>query len=167
MVDIIALNAYSTRVRRRFLTKISSLGWEQAVKNREASHYSLIGVMLHMIDNEDWIVNIVIPGRPETERKKHLPDEFAGFEGIEALLGEVEARTKLYLGGANDKELSRVIKFTRFPGADGMTAEEWLFQSFTEQLYHLGEMIALLWQEDVEPPQMQWFHNRESLALSR
>jgi uncharacterized damage-inducible protein DinB len=33
-----------------------------------------------------------------------------------------------------------------------MTVEESLFQTFTEQLYHLGEMIALLWQDGVEPP---------------
>src|ERR1700730_12235049 len=81
-VDISALNAYSSRVRRKFLTKILSLGWEEAVKNREASHYSLLGIMLHMIDNEDWIVNNVIPGRPAAERKKHLPSEFTGFKGV-------------------------------------------------------------------------------------
>jgi len=167
LVDIKTLNAYSSRVRRKFLAKVSSLGWEQAIMNREASHYSLIGIMLHMIDNEHWIVNVVIPGRPETERKKHLPNEFAGFEEVEALLSEVEARTKLYLEGVDAMELSRKVKFTLFPDADNMTVEEWLFQTFTEQLYHLGEMIALLWQDDVEPPPMQWFRNRESLSLSR
>ena len=82
MADVTALNAYSSRVRRRFFDKISSLGWEAATKNREASHYSLLGVMLHMIDNEDWIVNVVIPGRPATERRKHPPSDFAGFEGV-------------------------------------------------------------------------------------
>ena len=166
LVDIRTLNAYASRVRRRFLAKVSSLGWEDATRNREASYYSLVGILLHMIDNEEWIVNVVIPGRPATERKKHLPNEFGGFEGVEALLSEVEARTKLYLEGVDAEELGRHVRFTGFIGADNMTVEEWLFQTFTEQLYHLGELIALLWQQDVEPPPMQWFHNRESLSLS-
>ena len=166
LVDIRALNDYSSRVRRKFLAKLSSLGWEEAVRNREASHYSLVGIMLHMIDNEDWIVNIVIPGKPAAERRRHLPSEFAGFEGVEALLAEVEAKTKLYLESMDTGELGRNVKYPAFPAADNMTVEEWLFQSFTEQLYHLGELIALFWQDDVEPPQMQWFNNRESLSLS-
>jgi hypothetical protein len=45
-----------------------------------------------------------------------------------------------------------------------LSVEECLFLSFTEQLYHLGELIALFWQENIEPPPMQWFRNnpRES-----
>jgi len=167
LIDIRALNGYSSRVRREFLTKISSLGWEEAVRNREASHYSLVGIMLHMIGNEEWILNFVIPGRPSTERKKHLPEEFAGFDGVEALLAEVEAKTKLYLGSVDARELARSVKFTLSSGTVfDMTVEECLFQTFTEQLYHMGEMIALFWQDDVEPPRMQWFYNRESLSLS-
>ena len=168
MADIKALNAYSSRVRRKFLTKISSLGWEEAVRNREASYHSLLGIMLHMIGNEDWIVNTVIPGRPAVERKRHLPAEFTGFDGVEALLAEVETKTKDYLGAVDARELARNVKFTISTGVTfDMTVEECLFQTFTEQLYHLGEMIALLWQEDVEPPPMQWFYNRESISLGQ
>ncbi|MDG6920448.1 MAG: hypothetical protein JRN59_02865 [Nitrososphaerota archaeon] len=167
MADIKALNAYSSGVRRRFFTKISSLGWEEAIRNREASHYSLLGIMLHMIDNEDWIVNVVIPGRPATERRKHLPNDFTGFEGVESLLADVETRTNLYLEHMDTRELARTVKFTISSGTSfDMTVEECLFQSFTEQLYHMGEVIALLWQQDIEPPQMQWFRNRENLRLS-
>jgi hypothetical protein len=34
LIDIRALNGYSSGVGRKFLTKISSLGWEEAVRNR-------------------------------------------------------------------------------------------------------------------------------------
>jgi hypothetical protein len=93
LIDVRTLNAYSSRVRRKFLAKISLLGWEEAVRNREASYYSLVGIILHMIDNEDWVVNLVIPGRPATERKKRLPSEFTAFEEVEALLTDVETKT--------------------------------------------------------------------------
>ena len=167
LIDIRALNAYSSRVRRKFLAKVTSLGWDEATKNREASYHSLMGILLHMIDNEYWIVNIVIPGRPAMERTKHPLSDFAGFDSVESFLAGVEDKTRSYLGGLDSNELSRVVKFTLSSGAVfDMTVEECLFQSFTEQLYHLGEMIALLWQDDIEPPTMQWFSNRESLTLS-
>lgn len=166
MADIKALNAYSTRVRRKFFAKISTLGWEEAAKNREASFNSLIGIMVHMIENENWIVNIVIPGRPATERKKYVAGDFSAFEQVEALLADVEAKTKLYLERADALELGRTVKFTLSSGpVFDMKVEECLFQTFTEQLYHMGELIALLWQDDIEPPQMQWFYNRESISL--
>jgi uncharacterized damage-inducible protein DinB len=58
-------------------------------------------------------------------------------------------------------ELSRHVDFVLQSGERfDMTVEECLFQTFTEQLYHMGELIALLWQENVEPPKMQWFYNR-------
>lgn len=167
LADIRTLIAYSTRVRRRFLANVSTLRWEDVVRDREASYHSILGIMLHMIDNEDWIVNVVIPGRPATERRKHLPDEFSSFEAVELLLDEVEAKTSKYIGSVDSRELARNVKFGLSSGAVfDMTVEESLFQTFTEQLYHLGEIIALLWQDDVEPPPMQWFYNRESLKLS-
>jgi hypothetical protein len=33
LIDIRALNVYSSGVGKKFLTKISSLGWEEAVRN--------------------------------------------------------------------------------------------------------------------------------------
>ena len=51
------------------------------------------------------------------------------------------------------------MNFTVRSGSFDLSAEECIIQSFTEQLYHMGELIALLWQEDIEPPKMQWFFN--------
>jgi hypothetical protein len=30
----------------------------------------------------------------------------------------------------------------------------------------MGELIALLWQEDIEPPKMQWFFNNPRASTS-
>ena len=46
-----------------------------------------------------------------------------------------------------------------------LSVEECLLQTFTEQLYHMGELIALLWQLNIEPPQMQWFYNNPRSTL--
>ena len=75
-------------------------------------------------------------------------------------LDEVQNKTRSYLHGADDNELKRRVSFKLMSGdVFDLSVEECLFQSFTEQLYHLGELIALLWQDNVEPPKMQWFWN--------
>ena len=54
------LYEYSSQVRNRFARKLAELPWEEVDKNREASFFSMKNILLHMIDNEDWMVDFVI-----------------------------------------------------------------------------------------------------------
>lgn len=151
------LYLYSASVRRKFLEKLETLPWEAVTKNREASYLSMKDIMLHMVDNEDQIVSGWIRG-VEYKRER----EWTAYENIamiKAYLDQVEARTKAYLNSADDDELQRRVTLRFRSGPVEMAVEECLLQSFTEQLFHLGELIALMWQDNVEPPSMQWFRN--------
>ncbi|MDG6899846.1 MAG: hypothetical protein JRM91_01745 [Nitrososphaerota archaeon] len=161
MFDISELCRYSSSVRRRFLEKLESLSWDEVTKNREASFYSMRNILIHMIDNEDWIVNWVIHGKSR-EYKRKKAEEYTSIQMIKNHLEDVEGRTKAYLAGAGEDELRRRVDLVLLSSGASfdLSVEEALFQSFTEQLYHMGELIALLWQEDIEPPKMQYFYNR-------
>ncbi|MDG6917029.1 MAG: hypothetical protein JRM85_05485 [Nitrososphaerota archaeon] len=161
MFDIRELYRYSSSVRRRFLEKLESLPWDEVTKNREASFYSMRNILIHMIDNEDWIVNWVVRGRSR-EYKRKKAEEYTSVPMIKNHLEDVEGRTKAYLASAGEDELRRRVDFALLSSdaSFDLSVEEALFQSFTEQLYHMGELIALLWQEDIEPPKMQYFYNR-------
>lgn len=170
MISIQEMYAYSSSVRRRFANKLSELPWEVVEKNREASFYSMKNILLHIIDNEDWIVNWVIHDRSREYRREKRSEEYRSMKEVFAHLDEVEAKTRRYLdsvaGDSNRTELSRHVRFILQSGAEfDLSVEESLFQSFTEQLYHMGELIALLWQENIEPPKMQWFWNNPRHAL--
>ncbi|MGA2666025.1 MAG: DinB family protein [Nitrososphaerales archaeon] len=163
-MEIRELYRYSSTVRRKFLDKLGTLPWDQVVEDREASFHSMRNIMVHMIDNEDWIVNWQLSDRSVPARRAK-PEDFDSVQAMRDYLDGVERRTRAYLDGADEKELGRRVKFTLSSGtAFDLSVEECLFQSFTEQLYHLGELIALLWQEDVEPPTMQWFWNNPRIA---
>ncbi len=110
------LYAYASTVRMKFLEKLGSLPWEFVVKNREASYYSMRNIMLHIIDNEDWIVNWVISNR-STEYQRRKSDEYTSFETVKEHLEEVEAKTKAYLEHADSTELDRRVKFALTSGA--------------------------------------------------
>jgi uncharacterized damage-inducible protein DinB len=159
MFSVNELHRYSSSVRRSFSNKLCELPWETVEKNREASFYSMKNILLHMIDNEDWMVNWVIPGRADQYSRRKW-EEYTSMEMVVEHMNQVESKTVEYLASTSEDELHRSTKLTTSKGeVFDLTVEECLFQSFTEQLYHMGELIALLWQENIEPPKMQWFWN--------
>jgi uncharacterized damage-inducible protein DinB len=159
MFSVQELHQYSSRVRRKFANKLAELPWSELEKNREASFYSMKNVLLHMIDNEDWIVNWVIPARSK-DYVRRKSEEYTSMKMILEHLEEVEEKSRQYFAKLDDSELGRRVKLTTSAGQTfDLAVEECLFQSFTEQIYHLGELIALLWQSNIEPPKMQWFWN--------
>lgn len=159
MLTIQELHSYSSRVRRRFTSKLAELPWEEVEKDRKGSFHSMKNILLHIIDNEDWIVNWVIPGKA-ADYMRRKSAEYTNMQMVTDHLDEVEERTRSYIKSIQEGELESRVKFTISSGETfDLSVEESLFQSFTEQLYHIGELIALLWQMDVEPPRMQWFWN--------
>ena len=159
MFSIQELNRFSSTVRRKFAEKLATLPFEVVDRNREASFYSMKNIMLHMIDNEDWMVGYVVRGKASEYSRRKWQD-YGSMDSVLEHLAEVERKTAEYLKEADGEKLSASASFRTSAGVDiKMTVEECLLQSFTEQLYHLGELISLLWQEDIEPPTMQWFFN--------
>ena len=158
---IVEIYEYSSRVRRKFANKLQEISWAEVEKNREASYYSMKNILIHIIDNEDWIVNWVIKNKSTEYKRQKKSEQYLNMKMIIDHLEEVESKTRLYLSSIDNPELSRRVDFVLSSGESfDMTVEECLFQSVTEQLYHIGELIALLWQENIEPPKMQWFYNR-------
>jgi len=159
MFSVNELYEYSSKVRRRFLESMSAMPWEEVTKNREASFQSMKNVFIHMIEVEDWMVGWVIPGRNEPYRWDKF-DDYRTPADIAALLDAVELNTRRYLESSDENELTRRLTLSLRSGDSfQLSAEECLFQSITEQLYHVGELIALFWQQEVRPPRMQWFWN--------
>jgi len=164
MFNFHEMYAYMKRVRTSFAQKLSELPWDEVNKNREASFYSMKNILLHMIDNEDWIVNYAIYEK-SSDYKRKKSEEYTNMQSVLDHLSQVEKKTESFLAKTTDKDFQRRVKFVLSSGASfDLSVEECLFQSFTEQLYHLGELIALMWQDNVEPPPMQWFRNNPRSA---
>ena len=159
MLTIQELYEYSRRVRFQFALKLKEMPWDQVEKNREASFYSMKNILIHMIDNEDWIINWIIPEK-SNQYSRRKSEEYSSMDMILEHLGKVEGRTREFLQQINERELNISVNFVLLSGKTfNLTVEECLIQSFTEQLFHLGEIIALMWQDNIEPPKMQWFWN--------
>ena len=120
--------------------------------------------MIHMIYVEDWLLCSAILGRGRDYREKNFKS-FQDMHAVLAYLDKVELKTRAYLKNVGERELCRKVKLQFSPrgAVYDMSVEECLYQSVTEQLYHLGELIALLWQENIRPPSMEWFSNNPRL----
>jgi uncharacterized damage-inducible protein DinB len=118
------LYQYSSTVRRRFLEKLESLPWESVTKNRKASYYSMKDILLHMIDNEDMVVNWQVPGRGAEYKRERDWGEYTDTRMIRKHLDEVEEKTRAYPDRANEQELRRRVKFTERSGTFDLSVEE-------------------------------------------
>jgi uncharacterized damage-inducible protein DinB len=147
---------YSQALRNRYLEQIATLPWEEVVRSRGASFDSLRNILLHTIDAEDRLVNYVIPGRTR-DWISRSPDEFRDMDSIRKRANEVESKTKIYAMRIGNDELEQKVELSRAGMASTMVrVEDILVHVALENIHHFGELIALLWQMDVEPPHMGW-----------
>ena len=151
-----ALVEYSQSVRSRYIEQMVTLPWEEITKDRGASFDSLRNVLLHTIDAEDRLVNYVITGRTKNWVSRN-PEEFHDMNSIKKRAQETESKTKTYLAKLTPKELERKVEFSRTGMPPTLVrVEDILIHAALENIHHFGELIALLWQIDVEPPHMGW-----------
>jgi uncharacterized damage-inducible protein DinB len=72
-------------------------------------------------------------------------------------MDRVEARMGNYLNSLTAEQLSKKYAVTNDTGEKTeITGEDVLIHVFEEEVHHRGELIALLWQMDMEPPLMGW-----------
>jgi uncharacterized damage-inducible protein DinB len=155
MVSVVKLLEYSQELRHRYLDTLAKLPWEEVVSDRGASFGSIRNIYLHMIGCVDGFVKSSIRGQFSFSRINY--DDYDGIEKIRGYLERVESEVNEYLGTITEEKLSRKIEFKMRDGSTSTyTVEDWLVTLFEEETHHRGELIALLWQIDVDPPHMGW-----------
>ena len=154
MVDVRKLLEYNENVRHRYFDKLSKLSWEELDKNREASFHSLKNIFVHTLGAVDYWIDFL---KKESLRSRMRYDEYLTIKDVKDYMKHVERRTHDYLNSLTSADLKN--KFTvkdENSRNHRVTAEDILIHVFEEEVHHRGELIALLWQMDIEPPPMGW-----------
>jgi uncharacterized damage-inducible protein DinB len=154
MVDVRKLLEYNESVRHRYFRKLARLSWEEFTRNREASFHSIRNIFVHTLGAIDYWLDFL---QKENLHSKRKFEEYKTFEEVRAYMEHVEKRMHEYLDSLLTEGLNKTYTAT---GDDGKTfeiaAEDVLIHVFEEEVHHRGELIALLWQMNVEPPPMGW-----------
>lgn len=154
--DFRSIYEYNWRVLRDYCDALSKLPSEEVRKNREATYHSMKNIFFHILGVHDGWLNVTVQGA-SADPKVYDVESFDEIETMGVLRGYMEkviAREESLLKGLTDKDLERPVqpswKKRPHPLRDA------LMQVTFEQAHHLGELIALFWQQDIEPPEMTW-----------
>ncbi len=154
MVDVRELLNYNEEVRHRYLDALAKLPWDELIKNREASFHSLRNIFIHILGAIDhWLVFLL----KEEPRPRRGFDDYKTIEDIRTYMSQVEGRLRRYTDSLTPEGLWKKCTLKNDLGETvEVTVEDVLIHVFEEEVHHRGELIALLWQMEIDPPLMGW-----------
>jgi uncharacterized damage-inducible protein DinB len=154
MVDVGKLLEYNVEVRHRYFDALAKLPWDELIKNREASFHSLRNIFIHTLKAVDYWLDFLLNEHLRTKREF---DDYKTIEEMRAYMESVEGRMQGYVTSLNSHALMKKYTLRNDVGETiEVTAEDVLIHVFEEEVHHRGELIALLWQMEIEPPLMGW-----------
>ncbi|TLZ70019.1 MAG: DinB family protein [Methanobacteriota archaeon] len=154
---------YNWRVLRDYCDALSALPEEAVLKNREATYQSMKNIFHHIVKVHDGWLNVSAQDdSPDPKVYDGDFDALPTMASVRAYMEKVIAKEQSFLASLQDGDLDRPVqawwKKRPHPLRDA------LMQVTFEQAHHLGELIALFWQQDVEPPEMTWIDVRTAIA---
>jgi uncharacterized damage-inducible protein DinB len=156
-LDFRELFTYNHTVRQNYIdTFKKTLSWELMIKNHETGWQSLKDTLLHIIWVEDSWINYSIHGLEDPNRPFPY-SKYDSWKYIEEYNLKVISKVDNYLSSLTAESLYKPVSRLNKDGIRRNTiAKEVLIHVFTEELHHRGEIIAILWQMDIQPSDMGW-----------
>ncbi len=165
MVTTIDLMDFVHELREDFFECAAKLGWKEFTKDRGVSMLSFRDIFLHLAYVEEQHVTEFCEGRPTPwmpEVMKIPADRYLNLTDVRARLREVRAmgdqRFKKWNSPEELEQPAVWVAARKYPLR--LSRDSALAQCVTEHLLHLGEVEAMLWQMDVEPPTTFWIDRR-------
>jgi uncharacterized damage-inducible protein DinB len=149
--------AYIAAARQGYIGTFEKLPPGELSRDRGASFPSLLDILAHSQGAlYFWIRNCSPTAFPPPEPETDEPPTIAQLKAFETYL---QAHVQRFVGALGESDLDRVIARPKGPGSDhdcNIPVREILWHLVEEELQHLGELNALLWQIDVEAPVYNW-----------
>lgn len=165
MVTTIDLMDFVHELRADFFERAARLGWKEFAKDRGTSLHSFRNTFLHLAYVEEQHVTEFCEGRPTPwmpEVMRIPTDRYRSIAEVRRRLLAVTAMgEKRFRRWNTPGELERPavwVASRKYPIR--LSRDSALAQCLTEHLLHLGEIEAMLWQMDVEPPSTFWILRR-------
>lgn len=145
---------YNARVRRNYLSALLALSPEERLKDRGASYPSLQEIFVHVLDGVLWWLEYVPQDR--AGEATLLPARDLTPDELKQQVARAERVAAEYIGSLDVASLTKDM--VCHLSENGKTSEarfpigDVLWHVVEEELQHRGELNALFWQMDVDPP---------------
>jgi uncharacterized damage-inducible protein DinB len=150
---------YNRWVLHSFLETLDKLPSETVSKNLGASHNSMKDIFTHILTVYDGWLNHARKGKTSGVPKSESDEAFQSMDTMKRYMEHVETGVDALLRDLSDSMLVLAIKVDWFEKEQCLA--DVLMQITIEQAHHLGEIISLLWQQNIEPPEMTWIGVQE------
>ena len=145
---------YNTFVRKRYLDFIAGLPENVITRNRGASFPSILDIFTHVLDVYKSWFHIYETG-------ENLPDtKGLSLAEVRAFESEIDSYITKFMHQTTSSDLSNTFQFMRGKGKNKHIIKrrlvDMLWHLVEEELQHRGEVNALLWQDDIDPPVTSW-----------
>jgi uncharacterized damage-inducible protein DinB len=160
---------YNNYVRKKYLELLATLPTATLDKDRGASYPSIRDIFVHVLDvYHCWFLAYEKSescNRWEHARKtgELIPPELKGLSisQMQKMQLDVENLIQKTMSNLSPESLAASFEFVQGSGVERKITTrnvgEMLWHLIEEELQHRGELNALLWQEDIEPPVTSWF----------
>jgi uncharacterized damage-inducible protein DinB len=155
--DIKELFMYNHTVRQSYIDEFQkNIPWQEMVRNHEIARLSLKDTLLHIIWVEDTWINYSIQGLEDPNRPFNY-SKYQTWNSIIEYNSRIISKVDEYLSNIKLEDLDRKVWRINNDGIRRMSRiKDVLIHVVTEELHHRGEIIAILWQMNIEPPDMGW-----------
>ena len=155
--DFKKLFTYNHTIRQNYIdTFKQKLTWEDMVRNRETAWLSLKDTLLHIIWAEDSWINYSIQDLDDPNRPFPY-EKYNSWSLIDNYNFNCISKVNNYLKSLKPKDLYKPVSRINKDGIRRTTmVRDVLIHVMTEELHHRGEIIAILWQMNIQPPDMGW-----------
>jgi uncharacterized damage-inducible protein DinB len=162
--DFRGIYRYNWRVLRDYCDGLSKLPPEAVLKNREATYGSMKNIFFHILGVHDGWLNVTAQGASADPHVYDVDefDDVKTMEELRAYMEKVIEKEERFFASLTDKDLNRTVQPAWKKRPHGL--RDALMQVTFEQAHHVGELVALFWQQDVEPPEMTWIDVRLAIA---
>jgi uncharacterized damage-inducible protein DinB len=148
---------YLAAARRGYLETFDRLPSRELSRDRGASYPSLLDIMAHSSGAVYfWTKNCSPEAFPPPEPEIGEPPTVAQLTEFETYL---QVHVQRFVAALTEVDLLRTIARPKGRSSDhdcNIPIREVLWHLVEEELQHLGELNALLWQIDVEAPVYSW-----------
>jgi uncharacterized damage-inducible protein DinB len=158
--NVVGLMQFVHELRGEFFEAAVGLGDREFTRDRGVSLNSFRNLFLHLAYVEYHHVTYFCQGQSKawpsfSSQTSKLT--YPTTQSVRDWLREVTHVSNSFLAQwNNERALQQVVRWVRLGHPLKVTREAALAQCVTEQLLHLGEAEAMLWQLDVRPPTTLW-----------
>lgn len=148
--------AFNRRVRTALFACLEGLPVGTFQEDVGISFGSPRDTLFHVVRVEDfWVNEFLRGGRRMVEARDR--DQVETVKDLAGLWDRVSDATEAYVRALRREELAEVRRRTTGDGFVEKTVEEYLFTFLVHEVYHKGEVLAVLWQQGVEPPPVDYW----------